>query len=355
MNSQRTFTHTAMPMRVVFGTGSLNEIDTELDRLALGRVMIISTPQQASMAQDIAKRIGNRAHTVYPHAAMHVPGEISDAAVAYAREHHIDGCVAIGGGSAIGLGKIIALEAGLVTVAVPTTYAGSEMTPIWGKTQGADKKTGRDLKVLPHSVIYDASLTLTLPSRQSVTSGLNALAHAAEALYAPDSTPIIDLMAGEAARALCASLPKIVHDPSDQEARNDALYGAWLAGTCLGSTTMSLHHKLCHILGGTFNLPHAETHAAVLPYVLAYNLPAAPNAQRILTSSIGADDPAPAILELARELGVAATLEELGMPRSGIETVVEKASSSPYANPREASPDDIRGVVTCAFDGILLT
>jgi maleylacetate reductase len=236
-------------------------------------------------------------------ARMHVPIEIADRARGRARELGADALVAVGGGSAIGLGKAIALEHGLPVIAIPTTYAGSEMTPVWGLTQGGQKRTGRDPRVLPTSVIYDAELTLTLPVGMSVTSGMNAIAHAVEALYAPDATPIISLMAEDGVRALTGALPTLVTSARDLEARSAAQYRAWLCGACLGATTMSLHHKLCHSLGGTLDLPHAPTHTVVLPHALAYNQPAAPEAVAALSRALGgAGDPARVLWDLAGEL-----------------------------------------------------
>ncbi|MGW5150634.1 maleylacetate reductase [Rhodococcus koreensis] len=346
------FTHTGLPMRVLFGSGRIDSLADELDRLGLHRVMIICTPPQAEAGQQVADLAGPRAHSVYPHATMHVPVDVADAAVAYVKEHDIDGFVSVGGGSSVGLGKAVTLETGLPSIALPTTYAGSEMTPIWGLTSDGIKRTGRDPRVLPDTVIYDPDLTTTLPPHLSATSGMNAMAHAAEALYAPDTSPIITLMATEAVRSLAAALPAIVADPHDQDARAAALYGAWLSGACLGVTTMSLHHKLCHILGGTFDLPHADVHTIVLPHVLAFNLAEAPAAAAALSSALGSDDPAGALHALNQQLGVARSLQDLGMPVDGIETVVDQVSGNPYANPREVTADAIRRIVGNAFAGV---
>jgi alcohol dehydrogenase class IV len=182
----------------------------------------------------------------------------------------------VGGGSTTGLGKAIALATGLDQIVVPTTYAGSEMTPILGQTERGVKTTQRSPAILPEVVIYDVDLTLTLPPALTATSGLNAIAHAVEALYAQDRNPIVSLMAEEGIAALARSLPVLVDAASDLAARSDALYGAWLCGACLGAVGMALHHKLCHTLGGSFDLPHAETHAVVLPHAVAYNSAAAP-------------------------------------------------------------------------------
>ena len=255
--------------------------------LGLTRVLVLCSPEQEDTGRAVAAALGERAAGVLPEARMHVPIEVARRARDRAAELGADGCVAVGGGSAIGLGKAIALEHELPVIAIPTTYAGSEMTPVWGLTEGGQKRTGRDVRVLPRSVLYDAELTLTLPAGMSVASGLNAVAHAVEGLYAPDATPIISLMAEEGTRALAAALPRIVADGGDLEARAEAQYGAWLCGAVLAATTMSLHHKLCHTLGGTLDLPHAQTHTVVLPHALAYNQPAAPDAVAALSRALG--------------------------------------------------------------------
>ncbi len=256
--------------------------------------------------------------------------------------------MAVGGGSAVGLGKAIALEHGLPVIAVPTTYAGSEMTPVWGLTEDGAKRTGRDPRVLPVSVVYDPELTLTLPVDMSVTSGMNAIAHAVEGLYAPDATPIVSLMAAEGARALVSALPRIAAAPTDLEARGDAQYGAWLCGAVLGATTMSLHHKLCHALGGTLDLPHAATHTVVLPHALAYNAPAAPEAVRAL--GLG-PDPARALWDLAGELGAPRSLGELGMAQGDVDRIADQVLASPYANPREVTRDGVCALLRRAWAG----
>ena len=247
----RAFTFQGLPSRVVFGEGSLDRLADEVARLGCANVLVLSTPEQRGTAEDVAARLGPRAVGIHAEAVMHVPVEVAHAACDETQRLGADCCVAVGGGSTIGLGKAIALELGLPVVAVPTTYAGSEMTPIWGLTEGAVKRTGRDLKVLPRTVIYDPLLTLTLPPALSATSGMNAIAHSVEALYAEDANPIVSLMAEESIKALAQALPEIVERPRDLGARAKAQYGCWLAGYALGSVGMALHHKLCHTLGGT--------------------------------------------------------------------------------------------------------
>jgi maleylacetate reductase len=348
----RPFTYQALPMRVVFGAGSLAELPDEVATLGLTRVLVLCSPEQEVTGKQVAAALGERAAGVLPEARMHVPVEVARRARDLARELGADGCVAVGGGSAIGLGKAIALEHDLPVIAVPTTYAGSEMTPVWGLTEGGAKRTGRDIRVLPRSVVYDPEMTLSLPAGMSVTSGINAIAHAVEGLYAPDATPIISLMAEEGTRALAAALPAVVADGSDLDARAEAQYGAWLCGAVLAATTMSLHHKLCHTLGGTLDLPHAQTHTVVLPHALAYNQPAAPDAVAALSRALGGvPDPARAVWELAGRLGAPRSLAELGMAEDDITRIVELAVANPYANPRPVTRDGIESLLHAAWAG----
>ncbi|WP_285249481.1 maleylacetate reductase [Pseudarthrobacter sp. fls2-241-R2A-168] len=347
----KDFQYQALPMRVTFGSGSLKSLPDEVRSLGLQRVLVLSTSFQEDLAREVSEQLGELSAGVHPEAEMHVPVESAHRAREVAKAAGADGYVAVGGGSTTGLGKAIALEFGAPIIAVPTTYAGSEMTPIWGLTAEGEKKTGRDPKVLPTSVIYDPELTLTLPVGMSVTSGFNAIAHAVEALYAPDGSPIISLMAEEGIRALVGALPKIAENPADIEARSDALYGAWLCGATLGATTMSLHHKLCHTLGGTFNLPHAETHTVVLPYALAYNSAHVPDAVAALRRATGAQEPASYLRQLSLGLGAPASLRELGLTDNDVETVVEQATRNPYANPRPVTGDGIRALLTAALNG----
>lgn len=244
------FVYQAQAARVIFGAGSLQHLEREVQLLGAERALVLCTPEQQAIAEQVSHMLGSRSAGVYPKAVMHVPAETAAAAVQEAHRLGADCAIAIGGGSTTGLGKAIALESGLPILAIPTTYAGSEMTPIYGITQNGLKKTGRDPRVLPRTVIYDANLTLSLPVGLSVTSAMNAIAHAAEGLYAKDGNPVMDLMAEEGIRALASAIPLIKTNPADVNARSDALYGAWLCGTVLGNVGMALHHKLCHTLGG---------------------------------------------------------------------------------------------------------
>jgi alcohol dehydrogenase class IV len=277
--------------------------------------------------------------------------EVTDRAVAHARALGTDGVVAIGGGSTTGLGKAIALRTDLPQIVVPTSYAGSEMTSILGETRDGLKTTQSSPKILPETVIYDVELTLTMPPSLSATSGLNAIAHAAEALYARDRNPVVSLMAQEGIRSLARALPKINADTHDVDARSEALYGAWLCGSCLGAVGMALHHKLCHTLGGAFNLPHAETHAVILPHAVAYNASADPQAMSDIARALGADDAAGGLYEFATKIGVRRSLKDLGMREDDIDRAADLAVENPYWNPRQVERDAIRGLIARAWAG----
>ncbi|MEU6372821.1 maleylacetate reductase [Streptomyces sp. NPDC046909] len=348
----REFVHEAQPMRVVLRPGAATTATPdEAQRLGLRRVLVVSGTRGADTAQAVADSLGAACAGLHTGARMHVPVEVADRAVEVARDAGADGCVAVGGGSAIGLGKAIALRTGLPLIAVPSTYSGSEATPVWGLTEHGAKRTGRDPSVLPRSIVYDPELTLSLPVPLSVTSGVNAIAHGVEALYAPDASPLTGLMAEEGVRAMAAALSQVAAGPRDVDARGRALYGAWLCGSCLGATTMGLHHKLCHVLGGTFGLPHAETHTVVLPYALAYNAPAVPGALAALGRALDADDVPRAMWNLAGGLGAPRSLAELGLKESDLTTAAAQAASQSYPNPRPVTEDGALTVLRAAYEG----
>jgi maleylacetate reductase len=345
----QNFSYQSVASRIAFGAGRLADAGEEIKRLGCSRALVLSTPGQVRDAERLAGQIN--AAGVFSNATMHTPIDVTEAALAYAKKVNADCVVAIGGGSTIGLGKAISVRTGLKQIAIPTTYAGSEVTPILGETVNGNKTTRRSSAIQPDVVIYDVELTLSLPAVLSATSGLNAIAHAVEALYARDANPITSLMAEESIAALARSLPIIVNAPQDTGARSDALYGAWLAGTCLGSVGMALHHKICHVLGGTFNLPHAETHAVMISHVTAFNSGAAPKAVARVAGALGTDNAVDGLFDLSRRLGVPQSLAELGMPASGIELATDAVIREPYWNPRPIEREAIRKLIENAFHG----
>jgi alcohol dehydrogenase class IV len=342
------FTYAAPPSRVVFGAGRIRELTAEVERLGAKRVFLICTPGRAQRVKALSA--GLPLAGVFAEAAMHTPLALAEKARQQAQAVEADVCVAVGGGSTIGFGKAIALTAGLPVVAVPTTYSGSEMTTIWGTSEGGAKKTGRDPKVLPKTVLYDPELTLELPSAVSAASGMNAIAHCAEALYAYDGNPVISLIAEEGIRALASALPRIVSAPRDLAAREQALYGAWLAGMSIGTTSVALHHKLCHVLGG-YGLPHAETHSIVLPHAVAYNAAAAPEAMLRMRRALGSSDAAAGLYALQRELGIPRGLADLGMKETDLEPAARIAVQAPYPNPRKVEYEPVLRLLQDAYAG----
>jgi maleylacetate reductase len=345
------FVFESLPGRVVFGPNTLDQLPQEIEKLGAKRALVLSTPQRQGLAQDVAHRLGERCAGIFARAVMHVPVEIAHAARAEAERLGADCVVAAGGGSTIGLGKAIALHSKLPILAIPTTYAGSEMTPIYGLTENGLKKTGRDRRVLPKTVIYDPMLTLDLPPGISVTSGFNAIAHAVEALYADQPNPITAMMAEDGIRALAQGMPQVARNPRGLEGRSECLYGAWLCGSVLATSGMALHHKLCHVLGGSWNLPHAETHTVVLPHVVAFNYAAAPRAMKRIERAMGTSNAAIGIFDLMMQLNAPLSLREIGMNHDDLDRAASLVMEQPYYNPRPATREDIVRLLDDAFLG----
>jgi maleylacetate reductase len=348
------FVYQYQPNRVVFGFGSLQKLMAEIERLGCSKALILCTPEQIKQAEVVKNILGHHAVGIFDKAVMHVPVETAHEASKVAAELGADCAIAIGGGSTIGLGKAIALEHSLPIIAIPTTYAGSEMTPIYGVTENNIKKTGKDFRVLPKTVIYDPELTLSLPLEVSLTSGMNAIAHAAEGLYAQDGNPIMTLLAEEGIRALAQGLKALKENDQDREARSQCLYGAWLCGTVLGNVGMALHHKLCHTLGGTFNLPHAPTHTVVLPQAIAYNEVVRPEVTAIITRALNVSgvSAGQALFDLEQSLGLSTKLADLNFTEIDIQKATDIAMSNPYWNPRAFGYEDIQTLLKNAYFGI---
>jgi len=346
------FVFTALPGRILFGSGRRRDIVEEVMRLGRTRPLVLTTREQVALGDEIAAQFDAAQVTRYAEATMHTPWDVTARALKVIEHGGCDCVVAVGGGSTIGLSKAIALQTDLPQIVVPTTYAGSEVTPIIGETRDGEKRTHRTFKVLPEVVIYDVELTYTLPVNLSVTSGLNAMAHAVEALYAHDANPITSMMAEEGIAALAAALPGIVHDAHAEHDRQIAQYGAWLCGTCLGTVGMGLHHKVCHVLGGTFNLPHAETHAVMIPHVTAYNAKAAPAAMTRIARALGDQDAAGGLHTLARARGAPTALKDIGMPLDGLQRATVLVTQNIYPNPRSPEVGTIRQMLERAWNGL---
>lgn len=347
----RAFNYTGLPARVVFGFGTLSQLPAEIGTLGASRALVLCTAGHAAQGHELARSPGVLAAGVFAAAAMHTPIEVTERALQYLHTCKADCIVALGGGSATGLSKALALRTDLPQIVIPTTYAGSEATPVVGETRNGQKTTHRSLAVLPEVILYDVELSMGLPPAISAASGLNAMAHAVEALYAQDRNPLTSNLAVQSIAAFSSALPAIMEQPADREARSDALFGAWLGGVCLASVGMALHHKLCHTLGGSFNLPHAETHAVLLPYTAAYNAIAAPEAMASVAAALGCADAAQGLYAFARRLGIPASLQAIGMPESGLARAADLAAANPYWNPRPIQRDAILALLTDAFHG----
>jgi maleylacetate reductase len=347
----RSFTFDALPGRVVFGVGAVARLPQEIDRLDARRVLVLADPTTKETADEAIESLDHRYAGSFTAIELHVPVEAVDAARAMAEGSNADCLLSIGGGTTTGFGKAIALESGLPLIAIPTTYAGSEMTPIYGITSNGRKRTGRDLRVLPKAVIYDPALTISLPPEVTGPSGMNALAHCVEGLYAEEASPISSLMAEEAIRALARGIPASVRDPHDLEARSDALYGAYLAGATLAVTGMALHHRICHVLGGTFGLAHGEVNAVILPHVARFNQPAVPEAMSRVASAMGVEDAPCALFELALSVGAPNSLQALGMRHEDLGEAARMATEPPPWNPRQVIPADVLALLEDAYAG----
>lgn len=352
----KDFEYNSLSNRVIFGPGSVCKLPAEIERLKVSRPLILSTPGKSNYSTQLFDLLQAASITTaggFPHAKPHTPIAVTEEAVALLKSLEADCVVSIGGGSVIGLGKAVSIRTGVPHISVPTTYSGSEMTPILGETQDGIKTTRSDPKILPAVVIYDADFTMTLPPAICGTSGINAIAHAVEALYALNANPITSMIALEGIKSLAEALPQISQDPGSKSARVQALYGAWLCGTVLGSTSMGLHHKLCHVLGGSFSLPHAETHTIILPHALSYNAPAIPEQMaKLATVFPGSNGDALYGLELlVDKLQLRRGLKDLGMNESDVDKATEIALRAEYPNPRALERECIRELIRSAWAG----
>ncbi len=346
-----SFEHDTDASRTVFGTGTLSRVGAEVARMGGRRALVLSTPGQRGLADRVAAVLGDAAAGVFDGAAAHTPVEVTEVALARAAEAGADCLVSVGGGSTTGLGKALAARTGMPHLVVPTTYAGSEVTSLLGETANGEKVTRTGPEIRPEVVVYDVALTTSLPWPVTVTSAVNAMAHAVEALYAADRTAETDRLATDGLGALAGGLRALHHHPDDVDARADLLYGAWLAGRCLEAVGMGVHHKLCHTLGGSFGLPHAATHTVVLPHAMAFNAAAAPEAMRAAAAALGVDDAPSGLQDLVTRLGGPTTLRDLGFDLADVPRAADLATARPYPNPRPVDRDGIVELLTHATEG----
>lgn len=352
----RAFVHESLPSRVVFGPGTVDRVGDEVARLdEPARVLVVASGSAKATGDLIGDALGSRCAASFDEVRQHVPEELAATAVAAARDVGTDCVVTVGGGSAIGLGKVVAVEVGIPLLAVPTTYSGSEMTPIYGVT-GAHKRTARDLRALPRTVVYDPELTVGLPPRITASSGFNALAHCIEALYAPGASPITELWAEEAIWELGDSLLDLARQPDDLAARGRALYGACLAGSAFGIAGVALQHRLAHVVGGTFGLDHADTHAVLLPHVAAFNADTARDAMAWVAVALEGEhdhrEVGTRLHELAVQIEAPTSLAAIGMPADGLDHAAALAVAAVGdTNPRPVDERSLRQLLHAAFEG----
>ena len=352
----RSFTYEALPGRVVFGVGAGREkLVEEVIRLGAERMLLVATEREMEVAEELAAPLGDRVVGVFTNVRPHVPVEVATAARELARRIGADCLLSIGGGSTIGTAKAIALELPLPIVAVPTTYAGSEMTPIWGLTEAQRKKTGTSVDVLPKVVVYDPELTVSLPPFITGPSAMNAMAHCVEAFYAPGANPMTSLVAEEGIRALARGVPVAVTSPEDLEGRSKILYGAYLAGAALAVAGAGIHHKICHILGGAYDLPHAEMHTVVLPHAVAFNEPAIPEVMERVAGALdkwGKNGAATGLYDLTESIKAPTTLKDIGMKEENLDQAVGLVLAAvPEDNPRPMDEAGVRNILENAYAG----
>ncbi|MFE9651030.1 maleylacetate reductase [Streptomyces sp. NPDC006365] len=345
------FIHETLPQRVVFAPGAAPAaVAAEVAALKARKVMLVAAPAEAALADRVSADLPVAVR--HDEVVMHVPVDVAERARKAATEGAVDALVCVGGGSTTGLAKAVALTTGLPIVAVPTTYAGSEATNVWGLTEGEVKTTGVDPRVLPHSIVYDASLLLSLPVEMSVASGLNALAHCVDSMWGPRADPIDRALAVEGIRGLAQGLPTVAADPTGLTGREQTLYGAYLAAVAFASAGSGMHHKICHVLGGMFNLPHAQTHAVVLPHVLAFNATAVPETERRIAEAFGSPTAVAGLTALRETLQAPRALRDYGMPEDGIARAVAPALAAvPADNPTAVTEENLTALLRAAWEG----
>jgi len=350
MTAAQDFTFPGISTRVVFGRGTIASTGAEVARLGHRSALVLSTPHQVEDAERLAASLGSVSAGVFPGAVMHTPVEVTEQALARFSASGATAVIALGGGSTTGLGKAIAARTGADQIVIPTTYAGSEMTDILGETAHGEKVTRRDPSIRPETVIYDVDLTLSLPVAMTVTSTLNAIAHAVEALYAADRNPVVEMMSSAAMADFARTLPRLVADPQDVEARAVMLKAAWYCSVALSQVSMALHHKLCHTLGGTFNTPHAETHAIMIPHTTGFNAAAVPDLLAPVSAAFGAT-PGAGLHDFARSVGAPMALRDLGLTQADLDRAADLATRNPYSNPRPFTRNEIRDLLDDAWSG----
>ena len=347
MTSQ--FTYQSDPIRIVFGAGSVAALRAEADFHKISRLIVLCSPSRTDMARRATTSVADRCTGLSDASAPNMPREAFDRVIAEIERHKVDGFVVIGGGSPIGLAKAAAVATRLPYIAIVTTYSGSEMAPRW-RIGIADKQvSGDDRAALPATAIYDPELALDLPVRMTAASGMNAMAHAVESLYGPDTNPVVQTMAEEAVRRIGSSLPRVVEFPRDLAARTDLAYGAWLAANFRAE--VGLEHAIAQRVRQWFDLDHAHTHAVATPYAVGFNAVAAPDAMTRIKRALGVPDAARGLYDLNVRIGLPTGLKGLGLREDDIAKAVEVVSKIKIDHPRPVGKADLAEVIRQAYFG----
>ena len=367
----KPWTHTGFAQQLVFGAGSVKRVSDVLKALGVRRVLLVTTEGRNDSADGARVRsaLGSALASTFAEVTSHVPVPLVQRAVQQARGDAIDAVVSFGGGSCADTGKAVCFfteqEAGtpgasfadrpaLPHIAIPTTYSGAELTGFFGMTDpAARQKTGAGgPTITPMAAVYDPELTLSTPPRVSAETGMNALAHCVEVVYSPSRTPEAEAIGLAGARRIVSALPLVVDDPGDVDVRASMLEGAALAGRCLQNGSMGVHHGLSQLVGGRTGIPHGLANAMILPHAMRYNDEAAHDELARLGDAIGAaGDPALAVSDLVKRLGLPSGLGECGVTLDDLDAVARLSQSNHNVrnNIRPVSEDDARGILAAAY------
>ena len=344
----------AIPPRVVFGNGTFSRVGEEVKRFGAKKALVVCTPGRKKMAEKAAEYIGENCIGILPEAVSQVPIELAEMGREKTRQLGADCLVAVGGGASVGLAKGIAYEVKLPIIDIATTYSGSEVTGFCGMTINGVKRMHQSLNMLASTLIYDPELTLSLPVKVGAASAMNALAHCVDAVYVSTVNPVVAIAAAEGAKWVSVGGPEVVRKPDDLDARAKMLYGAYLSGIAL-TGGFALQHGLAHVLGGTFHVEHGLAHSAVLPYVAAYNAKFAPEALKPVAAAMGSDVAGlgGAIYDLRAEMGLPASLQEIGFAEKDLATLVKITVDTDNGyNPAPVTEESVSAIVEQMWSGV---
>jgi len=343
------FAYNPVPVRTVFGYGAVNSLGRELERLSITRPIVICSPGRANLGRQLVDLVKPARAHLCDAGLTAMPEDAFQRVMAEMKSVDSDGIIGVGGGSPIGLLKAAAAHTLLPAIAVVTSYSGSEMSANWYTRKGWEQTGANTSNALPKTVIYDPELTLEFPVTMTAASGMNAINHAVETLYSAETNPIVQDLSEEAIRRLGRSLPRIVEDPSDRGARYDALYGAWHAA--MFRARQGLSHAIAQRCRSLFDLVHAESHAISVPYTVAFNQDAAPDAMKRIEHALKVDNAALGLYELNVRLGLATGYKALGVAENDLGEAVKVIMEQTFTNPRPVSEGDLRGILGQAFGG----